>query len=257
MTRRLHTTFTLAVGSFGLALLGACATAGPPQSVVATPPAVSSARTPTAVLWVATTPEYLGTVYQTYWSAQQRIEELSRGLEAGHWAVVLDVDETVLSNVEYEIESLRLGRTFEEVSWNEWCRRQEAPALPGVVPFLERVRSLGGRIALVTNRQTVVHEATHSNLVAEGVPFDILLTKVSESDKSARFDAVRNGTAHPDFGPMEVVLYFGDQVGDFPWPQSQGEEREQGAVGGFSDFGERFLLLPNPLYGKWQRNSLP
>ncbi|MBZ0112178.1 MAG: hypothetical protein K8J08_06950 [Thermoanaerobaculia bacterium] len=255
MTRSIHTLLTRAVGSLGLVLLGACATTTPPSSVSVLTPANESKSMPTAVVWVATAPEYLGSVHQTYWTAQQRLDELRRGHEAGNWGVVLDIDETVLSNVQYEIESLRLGRTFDDVSWNEWCRRQEATVLPGVIPFLERVRSLGGRIALVTNRQAMVEEATRANLVAEGVPFDILLTKVSESDKSARLEAVRSGTAHPDFGPLEVVLYFGDQVGDFPWPI---EDTTLAGTGGEPhDFGERFLLLPNPIYGKWQRNTLP
>jgi len=39
-------------------------------------------------------------------------------------------------------------------------------------------------------------------------------------------------------GPLKVIGYLGDQMGDFP---------EESKV----DFGKSNFLLPNPMYGKW------
>jgi predicted secreted acid phosphatase len=39
-------------------------------------------------------------------------------------------------------------------------------------------------------------------------------------------------------GPLNIVAYLGDQSGDFP------DERVE-------EFGIKYFLFPNPMYGKW------
>ena len=65
---------------------------------------------------------------------------------------MLDGDETILDNSVYQVERFRAGLEFTQESWTAWVRRREAKPLPGAARFLARVRELGGRIAIVTNR---------------------------------------------------------------------------------------------------------
>ena len=53
-------------------------------------------------------------------------------------AVVLDVDETVLDNLTYQLERAKIGLAFTPDSWNVWVKRREAVGLPGSAAFLAR-----------------------------------------------------------------------------------------------------------------------
>jgi predicted secreted acid phosphatase len=71
------------------------------------------------------------------------------------------------------------------------------------------------------------------------------------SSKGPRFEAVAQGTTSAGLPPLEVVAFVGDNVQDFPGLgqaiRTQGDEA-------FALFGARFFLLPNPMYGSWERN---
>ena len=64
------------------------------------------------------------------------VELAARGRQPGSWAVVLDADETVISNVQYQIERARAGLTFTPESWHAWIGRREATPIPGAAAFL-------------------------------------------------------------------------------------------------------------------------
>jgi 5'-nucleotidase (lipoprotein e(P4) family) len=55
-----------------------------------------------------------------------------------------------------------------------------------------------------------------------------------------------------------VVLFFGDNLADFhqDWDNKTSAERRALVDSHKEDFGEKFIMLPNPLYGDWE-NSLP
>ena len=89
---------------------------------------------------------------QVYAAATAHVEREAASRAAGSWAVVLDADETVIDNSAYQLERERAGLPFDAPSWHEWTKRREALAQPGAHAFLARVRELGGRIAIVTNR---------------------------------------------------------------------------------------------------------
>ncbi len=57
----------------------------------------------------------------------------------------------MISNLTHQIE--QAGKKHDEELWNAWAKRREATALPGAAAFLTRVRALGGKIAIVTNRR--------------------------------------------------------------------------------------------------------
>jgi 5'-nucleotidase (lipoprotein e(P4) family) len=204
-----------------------------------------------AIRWVRDSAEFQAAFHQAYRDATRHVEAEAAGRAPGTWAVVLDADETVISNVAYQVERGRQGLGFTPESWTAWVRRREATPLPAAPAFLARVRALGGRIAIVTNRLGSECEDTAVVFRKHELPFDAMLCRSdgSPSDKNARFEAVRQGTAEGIGAPVEVIAYLGDNIHDFP--ELSQKTRELGAEG-FRDFGVRYFILPNPMYGGWQ-----
>jgi 5'-nucleotidase (lipoprotein e(P4) family) len=203
------------------------------------------------VAWVLGSAEYQAAVWQAYALAGRRIEELAAGRTPGSWAVALDVDETVLSNVQYEVELEGTGIDFDEPTWQAWIARRAATPLPGALRFLRRVHELGGRIALVTNRDELERADTEANLRAAQVPFDFLLLRPSpdRSAKAPRWQAVDEGTAAPGEPPAKILLWVGDNIKDFPGLDQSLREAGEEAL---AAFGDRFVMVPNPMYGSWK-----
>jgi 5'-nucleotidase (lipoprotein e(P4) family) len=192
---------------------------------------------------------------QAYRWAGEVVEETVANADAGGpWGVILDADETVLDNSTYQLRRAREGLGFTPESWNEWVREEAAPALPGAVAFLRRIKGLGGRVAIVTNRDDAVCEATRRNLRAVGVDADVVLCRPpGVSEKESRFRQVEEGTTHAGLPPLRVVAWIGDNIQDFPG----GTQGLRGAdVRRLSDFGARYFVVPNPMYGSWTSNPV-
>jgi 5'-nucleotidase (lipoprotein e(P4) family) len=179
------------------------------------------------------------------------VERSAAGKAARTWAVILDADETVLDNSQYQKE--RAGLPYSEASWAEWVRRRAAGPVPGAAAFLARVRSLGGVVVIVTNRTESVCDDSRANLRALSLDADLVLCKpdAGSSDKNARFESVVRGTASPDLPPLEVLAFVGDNIRDFP---GIGQELRTAPEDGLADFGRRYFVLPNPMYGSWEAN---
>jgi len=195
--------------------------------------------------------EYHAALFQVYRLATTRVEQAVAKLPTGSWAVILDADETVLDNSLYQLERSRLGLGFTAESWNAWVKRREATALPGSASFLARVRALGGRIAIVTNRLESECADTRAVFDAFKLAYDAMLCRPdgTPSDKNPRFAAVAEGRSPAGSTPLAVVAVIGDNIQDFPGLSQK--TREQGAPG-FTEFGVRYFLVPNPMYGSWQ-----
>lgn len=227
-----------------------------PDSPPEPPPAPEPPPPPTLPLslrWVHGA-EYRAVAVQTYRAAARELERLVEVLEPGAWAVVLDVDDTVLSNAPFERELAEAdgGRmTFDRAAWNAWVARRAAKPIPGALGFIERVRELGGVVALVTNRAHELCPATEDNLRKQAVPYDVILCRPpgSDGDKDPRFESLREGTAAGGVPPLEVVMFVGDNIGDFP---GLDQSLRRAAEDAYADFGTLYFVIPNPMYGSWE-----
>jgi acid phosphatase len=231
-------------------LLAGCAST-PPAPQVEAPPATTApapAALPKQIRWVSGSAEYVAAFEQTYRLAGEALARRVAGLAPGTWAIAADADETLISNVEQSIEALGVELSFEE-HWDAWVERRAAPALPGARRFLERVRELGGRIAVVTNRRQRHCPQTADNLRAENLPFDVVLCRGEDRDKNPRWRSVEDGTASPELPPLEIVMWLGDNIHDFPGLDQSSRSARPEAL---AEFGDRFWVLPNPLYGSWE-----
>jgi 5'-nucleotidase (lipoprotein e(P4) family) len=238
-------------------LVAGCASAPPAH----TPPAASAsaaAATPVApatlpndLKWVRDAAEYQALVLQTYAAARARVERQTVSSARGSWAVVLDADETVISNLQYQIERGRLGLGYSTESWNAWVKRREATPMPGAAAFLARVRALGGRIAIVTNRFGSECADTEAVFRTHALVYDVMLCRPegTPSDKNPRFASVASGRAFGVETAVDVVAFVGDNILDFP---SLNQQVRKAGEAAFTDFGVRFFILPNPMYGSWQ-----
>lgn len=232
-------------------LLTGCS-AGPPVTPTTTAPEGRGEITK-STRWTAASAEHHAAFHQAYLLATERLDEVAEGREPGTWAVVVDADETVIDNVAYQVWLDRSGNRFAAGTWREWVRREEAPPLPGAIPFLRRIRELGGTIAIVSNRSERVRKATEENFRRYGIPWDLMLLQTDEGSKESRWEAIEEGTASPDFPPLQILLWVGDNIRDFPGASQSDRFRKAEA---FREFGRRFIVLPNPTYGSWEQNPV-
>jgi 5'-nucleotidase (lipoprotein e(P4) family) len=228
-------------------LLSSCA----PSAAVLPAPPPAEAAVPPAIHWYRTAAEQRALYEQAYRWAGEHVRSAGAGL-TGPWGVILDADETVLDNSTYQLRRAQAGLGYTPESWNDWVREEAAPALPGAVDFTGLVRRLGGRVAIVTNRDEAVCEPTRRNLAAVGVAADVVLCRQpGPSSKEGRFRAVEEGTTPAGLPPLAVLAWVGDNIQDFPG----GTQALRGAGAAvFADFGVRYFVVPNPMYGSWESN---
>jgi 5'-nucleotidase (lipoprotein e(P4) family) len=257
--RRLEATLALAV------LLVSC------QSWMEAPPVESSLTHESldAVLWAKTSAEYRASTEQAYRLAEVRLDEALRPENAA-WtaevgqvgdytdlppAVVLDVDEGVLETSTFQAGLVEKHRRFRLAEWNDWVQKEEGRAVPGAVEFAQYARARGVRIFYVTNREHAVEGATRRNLQKLGFPVDAdggnILSKNERegwgSDKGSRREFVA--------ASYRVVLIAGDDLNDFV-SGSRLAPRERVALARRwgSNWGTKWIILPNPIYGGWERS---
>lgn len=229
------------------------APAAAPVPVVATSAPAGTAtsfRAPKEIRWVRDSAEHRALFLQVYRQATAHVEQEALARPAGSWAVVLDGDETVLDNSMYQVERAMLDKPFDRDSWRAWTARREAVPLPGAAAFLTRVTMLGGVVAIVTNRTETECPDTEAVFQAHGLPYDLMLCKPDDavSDKSGRFEAIARGTTPAGLPPLDIVAFVGDNMLDFPGlSQATGKQGDEA----FAEFGTRFFMLPNPMYGGW------
>ncbi len=216
------------------------------------PGAAKTVTLPNDISWVYAADTYRGCVQQAYLNAINRVKVLAEGKEPGTWCVVLDADETIISNVKFQAEQAAKGEGYSRDAWNAWCQRMEATALPGAIEFLNVVRELGGKIIIVTNRQAPLGEPTVKNLEKVGIPFDVCLLRegVYKEDRSKtqrRGDIEKGTVKNLPLGQrlprLEILMLAGDQTHDLYAEETFDQVKDR--------YGKDLIVIPNPMYGDW------
>src|SRR6185437_11029150 len=109
------------------ATLGACmpapnvAATPAPAPAPATAPAIAPATaTARDVQWSRVSAEHTAIFIETYRAAADRLVSLAAGRAPGSWGVILDADETVLDNSDYELARVPFGGSFDASAWDAW-----------------------------------------------------------------------------------------------------------------------------------------
>lgn len=202
--------------------------------------------------WIQRSAEYKALCLQTYNLAELRLEEALRNKASNGrpLAIITDIDETILDNTPNSVHQVLKGEDYTDESWNEWCARAEADTLAGARDFFIRADKAGVQIFYVSNRYEVNRAGTLDNLKKFGFPQvddEHLLLRTDVSDKTERRNQVMN--------TYDIIMFLGDNLGDFEhiFDSSDEAERLQGLEIYRREFGKRFIVLPNPNYGTWEK----
>ena len=144
----------------------------------------NSVPTETAIRWVTRSSEYKAVCLQTYFAAWEKIE-MTATSTIGAWAIVMDIDETVLSNGQYQLELNSKKASHSQEAWEAWVDRIEAIPVPGAKAFLLKMRGLpNGRIIFLSNRFVRNTKATRRNLEKYGLTAknDVFLLRKNRDD---------------------------------------------------------------------------
>ena len=238
-----------------LASFAACApatTGAPviPGPVVQRPVVPPGTTPPREIHWFRNSAEARGIYLEVYRLAAEQLDRLAAGAAPQTWAVIMDADETLVDNSTFQKE--QAGAPYSEVAWGSWVARKAAPALPGAVEFTRLVHRLGGRLAVVTNRDNRYCDATRENLKSDSIEADVVLCRTTTSDKNPRFQSVAEGTASSSLPALKVLMWVGDNIQDFP---NLTQKVRDGRDADYDQFGRTYILLPNPMYGSWEKQA--
>jgi 5'-nucleotidase (lipoprotein e(P4) family) len=202
------------------------------------------------VLWFQRSAEMRALSYQAFNLARLRLDE-DRALNKGvrKRAVVVDIDETLLNNSPHMGKLIKENGVF-PYAWTEWVNRAEAEPLPGTLEFLTYAVSKDYDVFYVSNRSAKTETAgTAENLKKKGFPQvlpDHIMLKEEQSSKEGRRNAIEK--------THEIVLLIGDNLNDLASVfEKKSVDDRAGEVDKVKDqFGNRFIVLPNPMYGDWE-----
>jgi acid phosphatase len=258
-------------------ILAACTTATPPApqpapapvaaaAVVAPPPCNPGIALVNSVLWVQSAAEHDAATLGIYANARRTLDA---ALADSSWvgaaeetandpsqppAIILDLDETAIDNSPNEVRAIKLGKTFDTDSWKKWVSESAAQAVPGATEFLAYAKSRGVTPFYITNRDADEKPGTRRNLEMLGFPLstdpDNLLVRGEKpewtSDKTSRRAYVA--------ASYRVLLLLGDDLNDFaPARDKTIAERDAIVADHASWWGSRWIMIPNPMYGSWER----
>jgi acid phosphatase len=231
-----------------------------------------------ALLWMRHSAEYKAIAWQTFQNARLRLLEAraDRNWTAAPEqeapfgdlppAIILDLDETVLDNSSYRVKLNDEGAGFTEEGWVKWVEQEQAGAVPGAVEFLQFAHAEGVAAFYITNRvcdSANSKDHTVVQLRALHFPFQSgrLLCRGAKDSSEKSIRRAKVAATH------RILLEIGDDLNDFvAIPNVQGDAkarlaaRERVIQAYRSYWGVRWLVLPNPMYGSWERaigESLP
>jgi 5'-nucleotidase (lipoprotein e(P4) family) len=259
----------IATWLIALVFLASCASHAPATPTPAR--AQSSTAQPhenlNAVLWVQTALEYEASALQAYRLAAL---QLDAALADPAWtaaieqtgdasklppAVIVDIDETVLDNSYYQARMIRENTPYSNETWDPWVMEARATAIPGAREFTQYATAKGVTVFYVTNRTANLEAATRHNLEREQFPVppgvDTILTRGERPDWSASAKGPRRAYVAASY---RILMLVGDDLGDFVVDASGSPaERRQRTAPYDQWWGRRWIMLPNPTYGSWER----
>jgi 5'-nucleotidase (lipoprotein e(P4) family) len=230
-----------------------------------------------AVLWAAYAAEYQAATMQVYTQATRDLPRIladvswsalpgSNGISGKPPAIILDVDETVVSGVDFEMTMI----PYTTLRHYEWSDNHKAIPIRGVAEFVATARDQGVDVFFVTNRPCEEYDgyggtcpmkqATIDDIAEVGIETDgdhVLLANEKPEwnrEKLSRREFVAES--------HRVIMLFGDDYGDFvacsrakpraPCTSPATRASRAEALDTYKNYwGNGWYILPNPMYGSW------
>ncbi len=230
------------------------------------------------IFWVRDSAEYRALALQAYGEATR---DLPRMLQDRSWsalpgqrdaedlppAIIFDVDETLVSNVDFQLE---LEPPFTNQKLDDWNSTNAARPVPGAAAFVQYAIDLGVEVFFVTNRPCQAkpgstrfcpqQDTTIHDLIETGIPAnaDRVMMAAEEADWT-REKQVRWNLIARDY---RVIMLFGDDLGDFlpcvrgnpapPCTEAATRALRTATTDAHKRYwGEGWYILPNPMHGSW------
>jgi 5'-nucleotidase (lipoprotein e(P4) family) len=193
--------------------------------------------------------EYQALCIQSFNIARRNIDDVlnqEKGIKPP--CIIVDIDETMLDNSPFEVECIRQQKSYSSESWKQWCDMAKARAIPGALEFAKYAEQNEIDVIYCSNRKIAELDATMKNMSDLGFPFiskDHFLLKDSVSTKRYRRAKVQD--------KYHIVMLIGDNLNDFDELfENRANDFGKGNVDDrFNQFGSKFIVLPNPIYGNW------
>ncbi|CAN5346479.1 hypothetical protein BH09SUM1_BH09SUM1_26730 [soil metagenome] len=248
-----------AIGSSGVVPLFAWEAAEP--GAIAINPAE---RTLDANLWLQTSAEYRACCLQAFSTATEKLKAKVAASPKDDlpFAVVMDLDETVLDNSGFQSFLDRERDSYSSANWDNWEKNyaDDTRLIPGAKEFINSAAAQNVSAVFITNRRVTNNAATiealtHNGLCTDGIEAR-LFGKTDTSDKTTRRAEVAT--------KYRVLLYVGDNLRDFSddFATKRTEDEAAGAQAiatraaavdaARAHFGDDWIIIPNPVYGEWQ-----
>ncbi len=193
--------------------------------------------------------EYKALAFQAYNIAQLRLDQQLKLKPQKQLAIITDIDETVLDNSPYFIALAKQGKVYSDSSWVRWTALVKCDTVPGAVRFLKYAASKGVTIFYITNRFEQERSPTLKNLNKWALPqadSAHLFLMGTDDSKEQRRMLVEN--------KYQIALLLGDSLGDFDkfFDHLTDSARTVHTQQTANLFGDRFIMLPNAMYGAWE-----
>ncbi|MBZ4188594.1 5'-nucleotidase, lipoprotein e(P4) family [Niabella beijingensis] len=200
-------------------------------------------------LWQQRAAEYRALSYQAYNTARFRLDQMLEQPSARPRAIVTDVDETVLDNSPYYLHLAVQHAGYSDSSWVNWTKKVACDSVPGAPSFFQYAASKGITVFYITNRIAEDRLQTVENLKKYDFPnadTSHLMLMGAVSDKEARRQVVLKA--------YDIIMLLGDNLGDFSslFDNRSMDSRHEWTEKYKADFGSKFIVLPNHMYGNWE-----
>ncbi len=203
------------------------------------------------VLWVQRSAEYRALCYQAYNLAELRVKEyLTHADTERKAAVIFDIDETLLDNSPQEALNITEGKPYTPERWKEWTDQASAGTVPGSLEFCHFLARNDIQLIYLSNRLNTEAVTTLMNLQKWNFPYadrNHLYLKSDISSKELRRSIIDK--------QYNVIMLVGDNLSDFDEVfENRSDNFGFAAVDSLrTEFGKKFIMLPNPMYGDWTK----
>ena len=182
-------------------------------------------------------------------------------------AIILDIDETVINNIDFQ---LAYERPYSNHKRDAWSKNHDSVAIPGAKQFVEAARKAGVTVFFVTGRPCEPLEGIDDPCPQKQTTID----DITELGIDVNPEHLMLSDEHPDWDreklvrreliaeSYRVIMIIGDDLTDFvpcsrkkihtPCTTGATHATRAEALQTYNDYwGNGWYILPNPMHGSW------
>lgn len=208
-----------------------------------------------AVAWKQTAAEYKALYHQGFNIAKAKVQVAIANRKEGDkpLAVITDVDDTIFNANNYWGYLINNNMDFfNDEIWDKWVPKNEFTAAPGAKAFLDFCKANNVEVFYVSSRNQgeKTTEFGIENLKHLGFPnadVEHATFQRETSNKEPKQQEIAE--------KYQIVVMLGDNLNDYKrkYYVKDIDERTRLMTEDAADFGDKFILFPNPTDGHWMK----